>query len=452
MSEKVDRLSNTRLALYALPAIPLAALTLPLYSFIPVFYAEALGVSLASMGLVLFFVRLFDAVNDPFVGWASDKFRPAFGRRRLWFACAIPLLMLGVYKLFWPSPDAGVAYVGLWTLVLSVGYTCAILPYTAWGAELQTTYRGRARVAAWREGLILVGTLLAITVPFSIGWEDANQFHGFAVLGIIIVVLLPLFGAITLFTTAEPKEHTRKPVTLHEGLKHLRANRPFQRLLTAFFLNGFANSIAATLFLLYCAQRLDMEAERGLFIFVFFLCGIAGVPFWNFVAGQSSKHRAWCYAMVFAIIVFSVTPFLPEKAYWAFMSVCILTGFTLGADITQPAAIQADVIDVDTAQSGEQRSGTYFALWSLATKMSLALTAVLVLPVLEWAGFSASDATASTTLGITLLGFIYGWGPIAMKIPALFLMWNFPINEKDVVALRERIEAIPGKNAAIPAA
>ncbi|MEM9733467.1 MAG: MFS transporter [Pseudomonadota bacterium] len=452
MPEKIESLSNTRLALYALPAIPLAALTLPLYSFIPVFYAEALGVSLASMGFVLFFVRLIDAVNDPFIGWASDKFRPSFGRRRTWFACAIPLLMLGVYKLFWPSPDAGVAYVGLWTLVLSIGYTCAILPYTAWGAELQTTYRGRARVAAWREGLILIGTLLAITVPFAIGWEDANQLHGFAVLGIIVVVLLPVFGAVTLFTTAEPKEHTREPVSFRDGLKHLRNNKPFQRLLTAFFLNGFANSIAATLFLLYCAQRLNMEAERGLFIFVFFLCGIAGVPFWNFVAGKSSKHRAWCIAMVFAVIVFSVTPFLPEKAYWSYMAVCVLTGFTLGADIAQPAAIQADVIDIDTAESGEQRSGTYFALWSLATKMSLALTAVIILPVLEWAGFSADNAAASTATGITLLGFLYGWGPIAMKIPALLLMWNFPISEQDVEALRKRIEDTDQPIEAIPAA
>lgn len=392
------------------------------------------------MGLVLFAVRLFDAVNDPVIGWASDRFRPKFGRRRTWFAASIPILMLGVYNLFWPPADAGVAHVGLWTLVLSIGYTCAFLSYTAWGAELQTTYRGRARVAAWREGLVLVGTLVAITVPFSIGWERADEMHGFAVLAIIIVIALPLFAAITIFTTPEPKEHTRKPIAFREGLHHLRQNRPFQRLLAAFFLNGFANSIAATLFLLYCAQRLDMEAERGLFIFVFFLCGIAGVPFWNAVAGRTSKHRAWCIAMVFAIIVFSITPFLPEKAYWAYMAVCVLTGFTLGADIAQPAAIQADVIDVDTAQSGEQRSGTYFALWSLATKMSLALTAVVVLPVLEWAGFSASDATASTATGITLLGFLYGWGPIALKIPALFLMWNFPIAEDDVNDLRRRIE------------
>ena len=431
-----------KLALYALPAIPLAALTLPLYSFVPVFYAESLGLSLASLGVALFLVRLFDAVNDPVFGWLSDRYRPKFGRRRFWFALAIPLLMLGVWKLFWPPLDAGITYVALWTLILSLGYTCAILPYSAWGAELQTNYDQRMRVAGWREGFTLVGTLLAITIPFSIGWADPSAFHGFAMLAIILVVLLPLFGLATLLFVGEPAEYSKQTVGIREGLKHLRGNRVFQRLLVAFFLNGFGNSIAATLFLLYCAQRLGLEDWRGALIFVYFLSGIVGVPLWNSLAKRTSKHRAWCLAMIFAAIVFSPAPFLPEGSLLTFGAICVLSGLALGADITQPAAIQADVIDVDTASSGEQRSGTYFALWSLATKTSLALTVVAVLPLLEAFGFSANPQIPSTALGITLLGFIYGWGPILLKMPAVAMMWNFPLGKEQVTALRQKIEAV----------
>jgi Na+/melibiose symporter-like transporter len=349
--------------------------------------------------------------------------------------------MLGVWKLFWPPADASVAYVGVWTLVLSIGYTCAILPFSAWGAELQTDYTNRSRLAGAREGLTLVGTLIAITVPFTLGWADPSALHGFALLAIIIVLALPLFAIAAVRFVPEPKEHTRQAIGLMEGVRQLKANKPFKRLLSAFFLNGFANSIAATLFLLYTSQRLGLEDLRGPFIFVYFLCGILGVPLWAAIARKTSKHRAWCYAMVFAIIVFLPAPFLPEGSVMAFGAICVLSGLALGADITQPAAVQADVIDVDTAHSGEQRSGTYFALWSLATKLSLALTVVTVLPLLEWYGFSANDATSSTTIGITLLGFLYGWGPIALKIPALFLMWNFPIGREEAMKLRQQIEA-----------
>jgi len=428
-----------QLIFYALPAVPLAALTLPLYSFIPIFYAESLGVSLASMGFVLFLVRLFDAANDPVLGWLSDKFRPGFGRRRLWFICSIPIIMLGVWNLFWPPADATVVHVGIWTLVLSIGYTCAILPFTAWGAELQTDYQNRSRLAGTREGLTLVGTLIAITVPFAVGWADPNALHGFAQLAIIIVTTLPIFALTTVWFVPEPVEHTRQRIGLKQGLQHLNANRPFKRLLTAFFLNGFGNSIAATLFLLYTSQRLGLEELRGPFIFIYFLCGILGVPFWNYVARKTSKHRAWCYAMIFAIIVFLPAPLLPEGSVFIFGAICVFSGFALGADITQPAAVQADVIDVDTAQSGEQRSGTYFAFWSLGTKLSLALTVVTILPLLEWFGFSAAPNGISSAIGVSLLGFLYGWGPIALKIPAIALMWNFPIGREEVRKLRLEI-------------
>ena len=436
-----DQSSYRGLAIYALPAIPLAALTLPLYSFIPIFYAESLGLSLASLGFVLFVVRLFDAINDPLVGWMSDRFRPKFGRRRTWFAGSIPLLMLGVWKLFWPPAGATEIYVGTWTLVLSIGYTCAILPYSAWGAELQTNYIGRSKVAGWREGFTLVGTLVAITVPFSLGWSDPASLHGFAVLAIIIVITLPSFAAIVLWKVPEPTEYSKKYLNFSDGLRHLRKNLPFKKLLLAFFLNGFGNSIAATLFLLYCAQRLELGDYRGALIFIYFLCGILAIPFWIWLAGKTSKHRAWCYAMIFAAIIFSPAPFLEVGSLYTFGVICIFSGVALGADITQPAAIQADVIDVDTANSGDQRSGTYFAFWSLATKLSLALTVVIVLPVLEHYGFSAALDSQSTAIGITLLGFIYGWGPILLKAPAVLLMWNFPLGKLEVEQLRTKIDA-----------
>ncbi|MDD9909973.1 MAG: MFS transporter [Ahrensia sp.] len=431
----------SRLIIYALPAIPLAALTLPLYSFIPTFYAETIGLPLAGIGLALFLVRAFDAVNDPLVGILADRFRPAFGRRRLWFACAIPIVMLGVWQLFWPPADASIWYLGLWSLVLSVGYTLAILPFTAWGAELETSYEGRSRVTGMREGLTLIGTLLAIIIPFSLGWEDASAFHGFALLAVCLILALPLTGVLTVWRVPEPREHSTTRVGIIAGLSHVKSNRAFIRLACAFFLNGCGNSIAATLFLLYCSARLGLEDLRGPFLFTYFLCGVVSVPFWTFVARKTSKHRAWCCAMIFAAIVFSPAPFLSEGAAFAFGAICVLSGLALGADIALPPSMQADVIDVDTAKSGEQRSGVYFSLWSLATKMSLALAVAGAFSLLGWFGFDAQQPQQSTQMGLTALGFLYGWGPIALKLPSLALMWNFPLGREQVEHLRAQIDS-----------
>ncbi len=84
--------------------------------------------------------------------------------------------------------------------MLSLGYTGALLPYSAWGAELAGDYRERSRVTAFREGFTLTGTLLAIALPFAIGLGDGTGLHGLAVLGLAVAAALMILGGITVAT------------------------------------------------------------------------------------------------------------------------------------------------------------------------------------------------------------------------------------------------------------
>ena len=435
-----DRLPAPKLVAYGLPSLALAALTLPLYLVVPTFYAESLGLSVAGIGYVLLLVRLFDAVNDPLAGYLGDRWRPGTGRRKTLFALAVPLAMLGAWKLFWPPADADLTYLLIWSVVLSVAYTLVYLPYLAWGTELGTSYDERSRVAAFREIFTPVGTIIAVSIPFAIGWADPNSFHGLALLAAALVIALPLTSIIALIFVPEPNEYSKNSVSLTEGIRIIAGNRPFLRLAIAFFLSSFGSAVAATLFLLFVSERLGLGEFRGPLLLLYLAFGIVGIPVWLHLSRKTSKHRTWCVALILATIAFFPTPFLPEGMIWPFAIVCVLTGLTAGADLLLGPSIKADVIDVDTAQSGEQRTAIYLALWSFLTKAALALAVGLSFPLLDTFGFDASADGTSTALGISMLGFFYGWGPIALKLPALALMWNFPLTERDVVDLRKKIQ------------
>jgi glycoside/pentoside/hexuronide:cation symporter, GPH family len=434
------RLPATLLAAYALPAVPLAALTLPLYILVPTFYTETLGLPLAAVGFALLVIRLFDAINDPLVGWAADRFRPSFGRRRTLFALSLPVTTLAAFMLFWPPAGVTTAYLVGWGLVLSLGYTASVIPLTAWGAELSTSYRGRARLSGFREGFTLVGTLIAIALPFAIGFERDDGLHGLAALALFILIGLPAAGALAVWRVPEPREHSHQRLRLRDGLRHLAGNRPFLRLIAAYFLNGLANGIPATLFLYFVSDRLGVPEARGPLLFIYFMCGILGVPLALGVAGRLGKHRAWCLAMIANCILFVAAPLLPAGAVIAFGAICVTTGVLLGFDLALPAAIQADVIDVDTAASGEQRTATYFAAWSLTTKLSLALGVGVVFPVLASFGFDPQAGTGNSAEALLALAIIYAWVPIALKLAAVALMWNFPLDEAAQKRLRAEIE------------
>lgn len=434
------RLPNSLLIAYALPALPLAALTLPLYIIVPTFYSETLGLSLASVGAALLIVRIFDAVNDPLIGWFADRWRPSMGRRRAMTLAAMPICALGALMVFWPRTDAGTSYLTAWAMVLSIGYTAAVLPLSAWGAELAGDYAERSRVAGFREGFTLVGTLVAIAVPFAIGMESAEGLHGLAVLGIAVAIGVVLFGAITVWRVPEPREYSRSRLSLREGLASMANNRPFLRLLTAFLINGLANGIPATLFLYFVSEVLGAPDMRGPLLFIYFLAGVVGVPLALAVSRRFGKHRAWCGAMLFTCAVFAFAPLLGAGDVLLFGCISVLTGLTLGFDLALPSAIQADVIDIDTASSGEQRSGAYFAAWSLATKTALALAVGIAFPTLAWFGFEAGSSSNDAT-ALAALAYIYAWVPIVLKLAAIGLMWNFPLDEAAQRELRRSIEA-----------
>jgi glycoside/pentoside/hexuronide:cation symporter, GPH family len=103
--------------------------------------------------------------------------------------------------------------------------------------------------------------------------------------------------------------------------------------------------------------------------------------------------------------------------------------------------VQADVIDVDTLNSGEQRSGLYFAAWSLSTKLSLALGVGLVFPILQFAGFDPQAADVSSASALFTLAALYAWAPVALKLGSIALMWNFPITRAEQAATRRQIDA-----------
>lgn len=423
---------------YALPALPLAALSLPFYVMVPEFYARDIGLPIAVVGYVLLLVRLLDAVSDPLAGWLADRYRPSFGRRRLWVALSAPLVALSAWFVLAPPPNADAAYLLLWASLLSLAWTSAQVPYGAWGAELSRSYAGRTRVAAFRESATVIGTLLALVIPAIIQQRGGGAREGLLALAILIAAGLPVAALVAVWKTPEPVERSRSALLWRDGLAGIVGNRPFRRLLAAFFINSFANGLPATLFLFFVAERLGNRDAAGPLLVLYFLCGVLGVPFWLWLAGRTSKHRAWAWGMGLAVLSFAGAIFLREGDVFAFGVVCVLTGLALGADVVLPASIQADVIDIDTAKTGAERAGLYLGLWALATKLAFAGAVGLAFPLLGAAGFDPA-AGVRTAGGLAMLGLLYAGLPSLLKLGAIALVWNFPL---DRVAMAEVETAI----------
>lgn len=427
-------LSRSALFAYGLPGLPLAALGVPLYVFLPAFYAEEMGLGLAAVGAALLTARIWDLVTDPLMGRLSDALRTPWGRRRPWILLGVPVVLVSAWFLFLPVDGSGAVYLAGWTMALYLGSTMILLPYSAWGAELSQNYNERSRITAWREGFVVVGTVAVAALPSIV---ENNQRLTLEVLFLSIIVALPLCVAVLCFRVREAQQIRENALPLRRSVAILLRNGPFLRLVSAYFLNGIAVGLPATLFLLFVKFGLEAESWTGPLLLTYFLCGIAALPVWLRLAARIGKHRAWCLAMLLACCVFVWVPLLGPGDAWIFLVVCIVSGFALGADLALPPAIQADVVDLDSLHSGQHRAGVYFGLWGIATKLALALAVGLSFPLLDMAGF---DPSLEQPGGVWALALLYGLAPVVFKLAATALVWRFPITAQRQHRIRTLIE------------
>ncbi|MDO8372771.1 MAG: MFS transporter, partial [Polaromonas sp.] len=158
---------------YGLLGLPLAFVALPLYVILPNHYAREFGVPLATLGAVLLGARLFDALIDPLLGRLSDRLFARSARAVLGLgAIAALVLALGFALLFFPlvsAPSALVVWACLMLMLTYAGYSALSVSHQSWGAMLGGDERQRSRIVAWREGLGLVGVVLASITPVVFG-------------------------------------------------------------------------------------------------------------------------------------------------------------------------------------------------------------------------------------------------------------------------------------------
>jgi Na+/melibiose symporter-like transporter len=417
--------SVATLLAYALPALPLAVLTLPFFVIVPEFYARVGGVPIAAVGIALLMVRLVDAVSDPLAGLLADATRLRFGRRRIWLLASGPLVAVTAWFVFVPPDAPSALYLALWGAALSLAWTAAQVPWQAWGAELSGTYHGRTRVAAFRESLTVTGTLLALVLPALLpALGHAGDRAPLIAFALIVGIGFPLATLVTIACVPEPVAPAPIRARWRDDLPELARNRAFTSLIGAFFINGIANGLPGSLFLFFVGERLLAPDMAGPLLVLYFVAGVAGVPIWLVLAKRIGKARAWIAGMGLASATFIFAATLGPGDVTAFAIVCLLSGLALGADIVLPASIQADIIEADRQATGKARAASFLGFWALATKLAFAAAVGIAFPVLGAMGFDPG-AGLRTEAGLLTLSLLYAAVPVALKLVAIALMLRF---------------------------
>ena len=406
---------------YGLLGLPLAFVALPLYVILPNHYAREFGVPLATLGAILLGARLFDAFIDPLLGRISDRLfaRSPVDVLKLGAVAAV-VLALGFAFLFFPlvkAPGALIVWASAMLMVTYAAYSALSVSHQSWGAMLGGNEAQRSRIVAWREGLGLVGVVVASITPVALGLPVTTALFFIALLAGWLAwtrAVRPLVR-----TTVRTALSTTPAVNIWLPFQH--AN--FRRLLAVFMLNGIASAVPATLVLFFIQDLLQAPpALEPLFLGSYFLSAALSIPLWLAVVRRIGLASAWLCGMGLAIAVFGWATQVSAGQTGAFVAICVLSGVALGTDLALPGALLAGVIQAN-GQSG-RAEGAYFGWWNFATKLNLALAAGLALPLLGLFGY-APGVRAPQALGALVVA--YCVLPCVLKLAAALSLYVFII-------------------------
>ena len=380
-------------------------------SAVPAVSVGALDIdSRVLVGIILTAGRVIEAVDDPIIGWWSDRTRSRWGRR-------IPFVLFGTpfyalfFALLWLTPGGDSSYVNAIYLfvVLELFFLATTLtggPYEALLPEIAPGHRDRMSVVAWQFYFGIAGAVAGLVLSGLI-----KDQVGFFAMGAIFATLAlgSRYTGLAGVWKHAPRETPAADIVLRDAFTATLRNRQFLYFLPTFVFYQLSVSMVTSWLPFFVTEVLERENE-GTITSVLTAVALLAMVLSAFALWKlgDRKGKRWVYsacllgtAVYMPFLAFAgflpLAPKLAQGVAFAFLAGIPMAGVNL-----LPRAITADITDYDHIRTGMRREGMFYATQNLFEKIGSSFSPLALAIVLR-----LGDTTANP-LGLRLVGPVAG--------------------------------------------
>lgn len=442
--------------------------------YLPFFYSNIFGLSLAHAGTLVLVTKLYDAVSDPVMGLIADRTNTRWGKYRpylLWIA--IPFAVAGVLAFFTPQTDnytfkhvyAYVTYILMMTV-----YTAINVPYGAMLGVMTDDSREKSVFSSFRMFFAFIGSFIAMgsfepllklrqsilgTLPAEWTLADSTPTDwtiAVSVIGIVCAVLFILSFVMTRERVTEA-EMAKEPVkensdetaktSVAEDLKALVANGPWWMLLGGGIAILLFNCVRGGAAAYYFADVLGTNAifTLALFLTVGEISQLVGVVVTVPVSEKIGKKATFLLVLVAVTVLSIIVAFLPETpaGMWALLVSQILICIAIGINSPLLWSMFADVADYSELKNGRASTGLIFSSSSMAQKFGAAFGSAIVLWVLMAFGYDNAKGAVQTPEALATIKALISWIPAIGSAAGIAIMLGYPLTDKKMSDIRQEL-------------
>lgn len=355
------------------------------------------------IGLITFGGRVFDAVTDPLVGNWSDNCKHKKGRR-------IPFLMYSSIPLglvfilvFW-APVKGISVLNaVWLFIFVALYyfliTCYCTPYTSLLAELSHSQEEKLKLSTCISLTFIIGTAIGYAAPVIWGIFISGRMERILAMRItftIMSILATVFMMVPAFTINEKDYCNTTPSesSILTSLGKTFKNCNFRVFVLQDIIYWFGLTMFQTGLPFFVTCLLCFNEGVSTYMFVgLTLLSLLFYPFVNKLVKKFGKKKLVIAAFIGFFLTFGFTaicgPALKMNIYVQAVLIVAIGSFPQAIFGIIPQAMVADIAQSDEIETGENRSGMFYAARTFAMKLGQSI-AMLVFTSLATMSLSNS--------------------------------------------------------------
>ncbi|MFX1279036.1 MAG: MFS transporter [Promethearchaeota archaeon] len=431
------------------------------------FYFAIVGlpVILIAGGFILW--SIWNALNDPMIGYLSDRTKTRWGRRIPWMAGATIPLAIVMILLFTPPVDldsnvSNFIYFIVILILFDTTYTAFNLNYNAVFSEMFIPMEARSSVGKVRISFVMIALIFAFLLPTLIienilgiipdsgdpPLRDPNTLSQYQLTGIIAaIIILVSYFMLLKWGVKEPKHISKDAETamsFGKTFKYTFKNKSFQWFLIPALGTWIVINILPTLAPLFMTEVLDIEDPIliGLLLALEFIVAAASTPLWEYIRKKKGARMTGLGGI--AVWIIPILFFAFSSSVEMVFIVQIFNGIGLGGGLYFYDQCIAEIIDEDEITHGTRRSGIYYAILNFFIRISSIINFFLigiVFSTTDWYNYEPNPGI-DTILGLQILMGIY---PAIVLIISWIGMYYYPIKGEKLAENRRMLTELHNK-------
>lgn len=415
--------------------------------YLPFFYSNIFGLTLADAGMLMLVTRIWDAVSDPMMGIIADRTHTRWGKYRpylLWMA--VPFAVAGV--LLFSTPEWGttakLVYAYATYILMMTVYTAINVPYGAMLGVMTDNSQTKTVFSSYRMFFAYAGSFIALGA-----WEPlCNWFKSMdmSVSGswqyaMIVVAFVACCGFVGCFSMTRERIRGAVSKSIGKDLRSLVRNTPWWTLNGVALLNNFFNTVRGATAAYFFKDYVKADAYldfgvfnvvlyAGLFLMIGEVCNMIGVALAVPVSAKLGKKSTYTLSL-FALAVLSVLFFfVPNNAFGWWLIILLQVVISIFTGIISPLvwSMYADVADYAEHKDGTASTGLIFSSASMAQKFGGAFAGWAVMALLALFGYNTAEDAVQTPEALNGLCYMMSFIPAAIALLSILILFIYPLN------------------------